>query len=964
MSAHTKPVLLEREAELDELQTALQDAGRGVGRLVVVEGAAGIGKTRLLESARESAERTGMWTLSARGTELERDFPFGLVRQLFEPTMHRASAAERHALLDEAARLAGPIVGIESRMSAERDGVGHLTVPSFAILNALYWLTSNLAQGEPLLIAVDDAHWSDQATLRFLLFLLPRLEDLPVALVLTARVGEVGAEWELLSQLSADPAARVLGPSELGRNSVAELVRAELGSGAADPFCAACHEATGGNPFLLQELLLELRAECDGTEAEAARVRELAPASIRRAVLARLGRLADPSQALARAVAVLGDDAEPQQAAALAGVDTAAAARAADALAAAGVLEAGRPLRFAHPLLRNAVYADLSSAAKFDSHRMAADLLEAAGAGPERIAVHLLATDPRRDRHVVKALEAAALRALEHGAPEAAVAYVRRALVEPPEPSVRPDLLHTLMTASLFSMDASLLSVDHEALDDLHLDLLGELTGQRQTLFAAAAELAPLLHISDRRGEAVSLLESATAAAIKAGDYDLVMRFQAQIVLWGWLLPGNETNRWVPHEARIAPGTPGERLLLMMKAYTGYGTDQSAARVSELARRAVEGGAIFREQRDLLISAMTVLLLIRADELGAAEDAIEHYSRAAEARGPAPIIATAWMRGELAYARGQIAQAEPYARAAVEVARQKGFLVGPASLLLALLIDILIERDALDAAEHELEMTGYGGLAPIVLAMPLKHSRGCLLLAQGRTREGLKDLLEVAKRAKHVGFKNPVLPTGAIAAIAFASAGEAQAARASAESYRRSAERWGTSRVKGIALHCQGIVEGGEPGIELLREAVAVLRRSPARLELARALTDLGAALRRANRRAEARGPLREALDMARREGALAVAGRAHDELEATGERLRPLLASGLESLTPSERRVAAMAAKGKSNRAIAQELFLTVKTIEAHLSSAYRKLDIGSRSELPEALGIESRESTVPPRL
>jgi len=361
---------------------------------------------------------------------------------------------------------------------------------------------------------------------------------------------------------------------------------------------------------------------------------------------------------------------------------------------------------------------------------------------------------------------------------------------------------------------------------------------------------------------------------------------------------------------------------------------------------------------------MTVLLLIRADELGAAEHAIEQYSRAAEARGPAPIVAGAWMRGELAYARGQIARAESYARAAVEVARQRGFLVGPASLWLALLIDVLIERDALDAAEHELEVSGFGGLAPIVLAMPLKHSRGCLLLAQGRTREGLKDLLEVTERAKHVGFKNPWLPTGAVAAIALASAGEAQAARASAESYRRSAERWGTSRVKGIALHCQGIVEGGEPGTELLREAVAMLRRSPARLELARALTDLGAALRRANSRAEARGPLREALDMARQEGALAVARRAHDELEATGERLRPRLASGLESLTPSERRVAAMAAEGKSNRAIAQELFLTVKTIEAHLSSAYRKLDIGSRSELPEALAIESRESTVPSRL
>jgi DNA-binding CsgD family transcriptional regulator len=322
------------------------------------------------------------------------------------------------------------------------------------------------------------------------------------------------------------------------------------------------------------------------------------------------------------------------------------------------------------------------------------------------------------------------------------------------------------------------------------------------------------------------------------------------------------------------------------------------------------------------------------------------------------------MRGELAHARGQIARAEPYARAAVEAARRRGFLVGPFCLWLALLIDVLIERDALDAAEHELEASGFGGGSPIVFASPLKHSRGCLLLAQGRTEDGLKDLLEVADRSERVGFKNPWLPTSAVAAIALAGAGEGDAARAAAESYRRSAEIWGTSRVKGVALHCAGVVDGGERGIELLREAVFTLRRSPARLELARALTDLGAALRRANQRAEAREPLRGALDMACRDGALAIARRAHEELEATGERLRPLLVGGVESLTPSERRVAALAAEGKSNRAIAQELFLTVKTIEAHLSSAYRKLDIGSRSELPEALGVESRESVVPSRL
>jgi DNA-binding CsgD family transcriptional regulator len=955
MLARTKPALLEREAELDELQTALEDARRGIGRLVVVEGAAGIGKTRLLESARETAERTGIRALSARGTELERDFPFALVGQLFEPVVHGASAAERDELLDGSARLAGPIVGIESERSAVDAGVAD---PSFAVLNALYWLTSNLAERGPLLLAVDDAHWSDQASLRFLIFLLPRLGDLPVALALTARAGELGAEPELLGRLGADPAARVLRPAALGGASVAELVRAGLASGAEEAFCAACHEASGGNPFMLQELLLELRAEeSGGTEAEAAQVRELAPASIQRAVLARLARLPEGSRALARAVAVLGDDAEPREAAALAGLDAGAAAAAADALAAAGTLEGGRPLRFAHPLLRNAVYADLSGAERIASHRRAAGLLGAGGAGPERIAIHLLATDPDGDPPVVETLGAAARRALEHGAPEAAIAYLRRALAEPPEPTARPDLLRLLMTASL-------LSGTWAVIEDLQTDLLEELTAEPQTLMAVASDFSPLLFASGRTKEGLSLLERATAAAIVAEDYDLVMRFQAQIVLWGQLPPAKEAARWDRFADRIAPDTPGERLWLAMRAYSGTFAGEPAATVAELERRAVKGGAIFREHRDPFTTvAPSIWVLIRADDLGAAERAIERYSREAGARGPAMVAVTAWTRGELAYARGQIARAEPYARAAVE-ASQRGWLLVAFPHWVGLLIGALIERGALDAAEHELEARGMVGDVPDnYLFSVLLHSRGCLRLAEGRTGEGLEDLLEVVSRA-HRETKNPLIPTAAVAAIALAGAGKPEAARALAERYRHAAERWGTPRVKGIGLHCRGVVEGGERGIELLREAVATLRRSPARLELARALTDLGAALRRANRRAEAREPLREALDMARPDGALAIARRAHEELEATGEKLRPLLAGGVESLTPSERRVAGMAAEGKTNRAIAQELFLTVKTIEAHLSSAYRKLDISSRSELSEAFRAESDGPAAPSRL
>ena len=188
-------------------------------------------------------------------------------------------------------------------------------------------------------------------------------------------------------------------------------------------------------------------------------------------------------------------------------------------------------------------------------------------------------------------------------------------------------------------------------------------------------------------------------------------------------------------------------------------------------------------------------------------------------------------------------------------------------------------------------------------------------------------------------------------ALALAAVGRRDEARRSAERELDRARAWGTPSAIGTALRVRGVLQTGEEGLRLLEEAVAMIAPSPVRLEYARALTDYGAALRRANRRADARAPLREALALALRGGALAIAKRAHEELAATGEKLRPLLAGGVESLTPSERRVAELAAEGLSNRDIAQGLFLTVKTVEMHLSRAYRKLDIGSRRELPEAL-------------
>jgi DNA-binding CsgD family transcriptional regulator len=233
-------------------------------------------------------------------------------------------------------------------------------------------------------------------------------------------------------------------------------------------------------------------------------------------------------------------------------------------------------------------------------------------------------------------------------------------------------------------------------------------------------------------------------------------------------------------------------------------------------------------------------------------------------------------------------------------------------------------------------------------------SRANLRFAQQRMEEALRDLIAVDEISQALGYRTSVatlLWARTRAPLALLALGNRDDARRRAIAELDRARAFGLPRPLGVALRTLGVVEGGGAGIELLRESVSALEGSPGRLEHARALIDLGAALRRANQRAQARLPLREGLELARRCGALAVAGRAREELLATGERVAPVTLIGPESLTPSERRVADMAARGLANREIAQALFVTVKTVEAHMSHVLSKLDITSRRELKEAL-------------
>lgn len=362
--------LLDRDAQLARLGALLEDGRAGRGGLVVVEGPPGIGKSRLLAAARAMA--AGFTVLTARAGELERDFPWGVVRQLFESTVLLVESAERAELLAGAAATAAEPLGL---------GGARGRIETYAALHGLYWLAVNLATRDPLLLCVDDVQWADPPSVRFLQHLVTRIEDLPLLVVAAQRAHPAHPAVDLAADLPPDDVIRL---DPLSDTAVAALVTDRLGP--AEPgFLRACHHATGGNPFLVGELVAGLhRRGVAPRDHDIAEVTELGPHSVARAVLRRVQRLSPDAAALARAVAVLGTDVALRHAASLAELEPLAALAAADALAAVDVLRPGEPFDFVHPMVRSAVRDAIPAGARAGLHLHAAGLLRSDRAAPGR----------------------------------------------------------------------------------------------------------------------------------------------------------------------------------------------------------------------------------------------------------------------------------------------------------------------------------------------------------------------------------------------------------------------------------------------------------------------------------------------------------------------------------------------------------------------------------------------------
>lgn len=929
--------LLERGLELATIEAALGAAVGGEGGALAIEGRAGLGKTRLLTEARRLASSAGAEVLSARATELERDLPFAVPRQLLGSRLSPISARERESLFEGAGAARGAL-GFEADDGRSPD--------TFSVLHALYWVLAGIAERSPLLLAIDDAHLADPVSLDWLTYMLPRLNELPVLLVLARRTDE--AESAGLAQILEDPSVETIGLAPLSAPATAKLIGEALKQQPDPSFATVCHEITGGNPFLVTELgreLVDQGIEPRAELRESARV--LAPQRVAQMVLARISRLPAEAGELGRSVAILGDGAEPPLAVELAGLDPEAGRRAADSLRRAAILDPGEALRFIHPLVRNAVYADLAAGERGSAHAAAAALLRDRGARPAEVATQLLASEAHSDRAAVETLLEAARRSLADGAPRSAASYLTRALREPPPPDLRTEVLTLLLSAGIRA-------ADHAALATVEPELRAVLEREPSSARGLAVPLTMGMALGGRFAEAADVLQAAIRTAVAEGDVESAFRFEAQLRTLALIIPGLPEVNLQRYVGEVEADSPAGRLAAAIEARAAVvsGTAREAA---EAAERALgDDCIIFEEETEFGSATILVLILTVADEIEAARSAAGRALEIARERDATPDLSRGlFLRGFAAFGDGDLIAAESDVRQAMELARLAGII--PLRLMAAgPLAELLIERDELDAVAAILEETGTatGTIPPNGLFGTLQLARGHLRFERGEFPQAIEDFADVSQQGERLGFgPGPMLTVSPFACRALVAMGRVEEARELAESCLPHAQRWATPATISHVLRAAAAARGGAQEVELLEEAVAVLGDSPRRLERTHALVDLGAALRRQNRRADARAPLREGLKLARQCGAVRLAGRAREELEATGETVRHYAPIGVESLTPSERRVAEMAASGMTNRQIAQSLFVTLKTVEAHLSAAYDKLDISSRRQLQAAL-------------
>lgn len=915
-------------ADLQDLLTALRS---GHSSTAVVDGWPGTGKTALLAILDQAARSQGMAVLKARCSIIERDFPYGVVRQLLAPLL---TTPDLHG-----PGPAGDVGTVLAGLPYRAADAGSPAV-AFDTMEALCAPVLRLAVNRAVVLAVDDIQWADEHSAQWLAFLARRLGQTPVLVAVGSRGTSPASGPDLIEELMPHPACRVLQPGPLTVGGVARLLARALGTVPDEPFTETCHAMSGGNPAVLARLIRELaRADVTPVAAQSAQLFAIGARVLPMAVRSSLRRHSPDVLRVAGLLGALGADTEAVVLQAAAGEEPPSVDHAMTVLEGTGLLLAGPPRRFSHRLVEESLADILSTTDRAAAHAEAARALFEARACAERIATHIVAGGRTGEPWRVEVLRRGARYASERGDEAMATRFLRHALSETASCEVRERLLVELGSAEVSTDLAACVR---------HLGEAEELVRDPVARAGFVPGLAQALLQLGQSRRAVELLDQA-AAEISDTDPLLLPILGMRALITDGGRPGAWEALLDRGPFREAMGrTPEERGLLAALAVRSSIVLDGADHAARLAEKALQG---FDPATDQLLTAVHAAgTLLRADRVDAARrwsDGLD--ARALDGRLPVLRAVLAATRARILHRAGELAQARHHADDALRLTDEphpyRPYVIACAVQILLESGDVgtaeLISQRLIDVPEPE------NWLWPYFL-----EARACLLVAQGQPQAALRDLEECGGLQQARWGDNP----GRIAWRSRAALIEHRLKRREAAQERAARELhqariWGAPVTTARALRVSALV-GPRPAAQTrLEESVALLEAAGDPLELARSLTALGSLLSDAGRAESGREQLRRALGLAQAASAVVVAREAHEALLASGARPRRVSQLGPDSLTPSQRRVATLAAEGLSNEDIAAELFITRRTVEFHLTHAYRKLQVDGRIGLTAAL-------------
>jgi DNA-binding CsgD family transcriptional regulator len=912
--------LTERHEQTAFLRRKLQEASNGNGRVVVVTGGIAVGKSALMLDFLQDAGPTTV-KLAAVASRGERSHTFGVIRQLLHDAPLTADVAERaERLFDEAT-----MTGADPRTRIEQ-------MPA-ATIYGLCQILLGLTTHGPLVITVDDADHADPASRECLLYVARRLRSAPVLMVLSEPAIQTADGVPFQAELARQPYHCRLRLLPLSPAGTRELLAEHLPPAVADRLAPDAHAVTGGNPMLV-------RALADDQDPQAQRL--TVGAAFREAFVTCLYRHDNELVHVPHALAALGDAAGRSTIGRLAGVDIDTVNRVLDVSACSGLLNDSGAFR--HPEARAAVLRYASQQTRTQIYRQAAHILHDEGGGPTEVAQCLLAAAVPPDAWSVPVLREAARLALAAGDPDLAVRHLRLAY--------QADVDAEELLAIQWQLASTEWQLD-PATAGRHLADLTAATAANRLSPRCAAAVVKNLAWHGHVDEAVTTLGHAISHCTEP-DPEVVAVLDAAGQYVNYLFPGLAVPR---PEALPILGPSGadqahSAFAMLRSALNNVPADRDATSVEELLHAFRIPASQVPDEA--VLAALETLLYTDALDQAEQWSSVIH-DEARHRASPAWQAIFAGLRAEVAFRRGDLVSAAKLARDALAQLSLPGWGVavgGPLSTLI-LVATAMGEREEAAAA---LRKPVPAAMMQTPLGVRYLYARGRYHLATNRLQAALVDFRSCGRLMEAWNMDQPALaPWRTDAALTLLHLGQPMQARQLAEEeLRRSSEQ--RTRSRALTLRALGVTGSAQRCTDLLAEAAEILEECGDRLELVYTLTSLGEAYRATADATQARVVLHQANQVASECGAEVVQRRISPcrPRGATRTRATPNEARRLADLSEAERRVALLAAHGLTNREISTRLYITMSTVEQHLTRVYRKLSIKSRNDLPRGLGVD----------